>query len=37
MDLSYLKILDNYQVENIFLESVTFQFHAHMRSLEVAH
>ena len=34
--LSYLKISGNNQVENIFLESVTFQFHACMRSLEVA-
>ena len=34
--LSYLKILGNNQVENIFLQSVTFQFHARMRSSEVA-
>ena len=34
--LSYLKISGNNQVENIFLESVTFQFHARMRSSEVA-
>ena len=34
--LSYLKISGNNRVENIFLESVTFQFHARMRSSEVA-
>ena len=34
--LPYLKISGNNQVKNIFLESVTFQFHARMRSSEVA-
>ena len=33
--LSYLNIYGNNQVENSFLESVTFQFHARMLSSEV--
>ena len=36
MDCHILKYMINNQVENIFLESVTFQFHARMRSSEVA-
>ena len=33
--LSYLNISGNNQVKNFFLESVTFQFHAHILSSEV--
>ena len=34
--LSYLNISGNNQVKIVFLESVTFQFHAHVLSSEVA-